>query len=86
MMLSPAAMHIEAAVDSLKNVPDWLRGSQLKELISALGFTTAQKIGLPFPLTEETKKAYELGLQTARIVLSGSSALALHHIDAKDIL
>jgi len=63
-MLIPAAMFIETALDQVKTLVDAVRADQLKELHTAIG---AQA-------TEEVAAGYLLGLQTARVVLSGMPA------------
>jgi hypothetical protein len=85
-MVIPAAMNIESAVDMLGNVPEVARQAQRKELVAAVGAPAAKKLGLNFPLSDQEKIAYELGLQTARAFLSGSAALVLKGVDPKQVL
>jgi hypothetical protein len=65
-MLIPAAMFIESAVDMLAEVPRANLDRQGKELYSALG----DKMNSYTP-----QQAYNLGLQTARIIILGSALL-----------
>jgi hypothetical protein len=91
-MISPAAMFIESAVDGLKNpveqggMPKWLRDSQLQELSAAIGENTAEQMGVQFPISDDFKKGYELGLQAARVVLASSVQLSVGGIKAQDVL
>jgi hypothetical protein len=78
-MQSPAAMFIEAAAEGLKNVPAWLRESQLKELHS-FGDARAQALGAT-GVSEDFKKGYELGLQTGRVLLATLPAAAGANIE-----
>ena len=82
-MLSPAAMMIEAAADALPNVKQSMRDSQQREL-SSFGDVRAQKLGAS-GLSDDFRKGYELGLQTARTVLAGSPLLALSNIKPGDV-
>jgi hypothetical protein len=80
-MLIPAAMFIESAVDMLKDVSQEHLDDQTKELESALGAH----------LSEYTPQAaYNLGLQTARIIILGSGILRskthLSEVDIESIL
>ena len=83
-MQSPAVMFIEAAVDSFKDVPQWLRESQQKELTS-FGDARAQRLGAT-GLSEDFRKGYELGLDTARAILAMNPTLSMKGIKAADLL
>jgi hypothetical protein len=83
-MFSPEAMLIESAADALKDVPEFIRTDQLKELRS-FGAERAQALGAS-GISADFQKGYELGLQTARAVLRGSVALNLKGIDPRDVL
>ena len=83
-MLSPAVMFIEAAIDDLKNVPQFIADSQKRELVS-LGAPRAQKAGAS-GLTPDFTAGYMLGLQTARVILAGSAALVIKGVNSKDVL
>jgi hypothetical protein len=76
-MLEPAAMFIESAIDMLKDgsVPDVVRATQVKELQFATGNHDPR-----------FAQGYELGLQTARVILAGSVALALKGVKPGDVL
>jgi hypothetical protein len=85
-MLSPNASQIETAVDTLMSVSNFVRESQQKELTSAMGAPTLEKIGSTYPLTHDFRLGYELGLQTARIVIAESVALILKHVNPDEVL
>lgn len=76
-MQYPAAMFIESAIDMLKDgaVPEGGRAIQIKEYQCATGNQSP-----------ECAAAYELGLQTARVMLAGSPALFMKGINPKDVL
>ena len=78
-MVSPAVMFIETAADSLKDRQPWLVASQLSELQS-FGDERAEEIGAT-GLTDDFKKGYELGLQTARVLLMGMPAAVLNKVE-----
>lgn len=83
-MQIPAAMFIESAADSLKTLTDFVRKDQQKEL-SSFGDVRAQAIGAS-GLSDDFRKGYELGLQTARTVVAGSAALIIKGVDPKEVL
>lgn len=87
-MLSPAAMFIEAAAESLIKKehapPEWIQESQLKELHS-FGDTRAQELGAS-GVTKDFEKGYELGLQVARTILFSNPKLILNNIKPEDLL
>ena len=83
-MLSPAVMFIEMAAEGIKKVPEWIRESQQKEL-SSFGDGRAQQIGAT-GLTDDFRKGYELGLQTARSVLAMSGTLITKGVNPSDAL
>lgn len=73
-MIAPAAMFIEAAADQLKSPNafaghEWLLESQRKELASAVPGAS-----------DEFRAGYELGVQTARVLLSGMPAAVLNKV------
>ena len=77
-MLVPADSQIESAVDSLKQLTQdrpSLVAAQSQELHEALG---AQ--------SEDFIKGYNLGLQTARVILATSPELILHGVKADSLL
>jgi prophage DNA circulation protein len=83
-MLSPAVMFIEAAIEGLKNIPQFIADSQKRELAS-LGALRAQQAGAS-GLTQDFTAGYVLGLQTARTILATSVALVMKGVDPKDVL
>jgi hypothetical protein len=93
-MLAPNAETIEGAADNLLSqndgeypgLSDFIYNSQLKELESAIGADTAKRMGVTFPLTTDFIRGYMLGLQTARMTLIGSVALALAKVKPGDVL
>lgn len=60
-MIVPAAEFIEIAVDQVKQLPKAQLAGQLEELGDALGQGTSPDLRL----------GYQIGLQTARVVLQG---------------
>lgn len=71
-MISPAAMFIEAAVDSLKELKtsgNWIIAAQRKELHEAMG-----------DQSPDFQAGYELGLQTARVLLAGNLVAVENHV------
>lgn len=74
-MLSPAAEFIEMAKDAIPTIPDWLRLSQQKELHVATGRSDAAFCS-----------GYELGLQTARVIIAMSVTVQLAKIKPENIL
>lgn len=78
-MQSPNAEQIETAIDQLKStmMPQWLLDSQKKELYSA---------GPKGYDTNDFANGYELGLQTARVVIAQSMVVVLAKISPADIL
>jgi hypothetical protein len=87
-MQIPAAGMIESAVDQIKRkvIDDKHRGKQQAELTMAMGDDNLLALGAVVPITGEIRKGYELGLQTARVVLEGSPLLDLKDIKASDLL
>lgn len=84
-MIVPAAMNIESAAEILiSSLHDQVRESQQKEL-SSFGDERAKSLGAT-GLSNDFRKGFELGIETARAVLAGSALLAINHINAKDIL
>jgi hypothetical protein len=77
-------MMIESAVDSFKDLPQWIRDSQQEELTS-FGDVRAQRLGAT-GLSDDFRKGYELGLNTARTVIAMSGALRLKGVKASDVL
>lgn len=73
-MIVPAAMMIEAAIDQLKSATAfsadaWVLRDQRKELDSAVPNAS-----------EDFKSGYELGVQTARVLLSGMPAAVFNKV------
>jgi hypothetical protein len=79
MMQVPNAEQIETAIDQLNGptIPQWLRDSQKKELHSA---------GPEGYATKDFANGYELGLQTARVVIAQSVVVQLKGINPSDLL
>lgn len=76
-MVIPAAMNVEIALDALPKVEQRWRDKQLEELSAGVGASSAQALGVTFPLSDEFKRGYELGVQTARNMVAGSAELLL---------
>jgi len=97
-MIAPNAEQIEAAAENLLRgttkepvsvypiLSDFIYDSQLKELESAMGAEILEKLGSSFPLTENFKLGYMLGIQTARMVLMTSMSLITAKIKPEDVL
>ena len=83
-MIAPNVEQIEGAADQLKTLTPFIHDAQLAELTS-FGAERAKDIGAS-GLSDDFKCGYELGLQTARAVISGSVALMLKGVDPKDVL
>jgi hypothetical protein len=82
--LSPAVMFIESAIDSLKSADSQMLASQAKEL-NSLGDARAQQVGAS-GITPDLLAGYQIGLQTARMVLCGSPLLVLKGVKPEDLL
>lgn len=85
-MIIPAAMNIEAAVDSMATVAAEMKADQTKELVAAMGAQTTKKLGVRFPPSGTFITGYQLGLQTARMLLAGSVELATKGVNPEDVL
>lgn len=66
-MMAPPAALIEAASDALAKVPPFIRTAQQKEL-AEFGDTKAKEWGAT-GISADFQIGYELGLQTARVVI-----------------
>ena len=80
-MQIPEAGIIEAAVDALKGVPQDKLDRQLKEMHNAIGDQ-----GSDYNYARGFDNGYNLGLQTARLMLATNTLLQLKGIKAEDIL
>lgn len=85
-MVVPAAMQIESAVDMLKDVRADVKTSQRLELLTAIGADTASRLGVTYPVLKDFLDGYELGLQTARVMMLGSAELAVKGVDLDRVL
>lgn len=74
-MLAPNAEQIETAQDQLLTLSDFIRNSQRKELHAAMGTES-----------DDVVRGYELGLQTARVVIAQSMAIILGKVKPEDVL
>ena len=73
-MIAPAAMMIESAIDQLKSSTaflghEWVLPAQQKELALAVPQASS-----------DFKAGYELGIQTARVLLSGMPAAVINKV------
>lgn len=75
MWVSPPAEIIETALDDLKSSDTEMRESQQSELHSATGKTST-----------DFARGYELGLQTARMMIARNVKIQANGIDPKTIL
>jgi hypothetical protein len=84
MNIPPAGL-IESAVDQIdpNGKPE---KDEASELVSAIGGSTATKLGINFPLSPEFLKGYQIGLQVARQMLAGSMELAVKGINPEILL
>lgn len=88
-MQAPSVMFIEAGADTYlkrgnSNMPPWLRDSQRQELQS-FGDQRAKDLGAT-GLSADFQIGYELGLATARTMLTLSVVLAQKGVKADDVL
>ena len=74
-MLIPAAMFIESAIDTLKNVPAADLADQLHELHEAVG-----------DKPQDFQNGYQLGIQTARVLVAMSGELIMKGVDPQKVL
>lgn len=70
-------MNIESAIDQFLSVPALEKEDELKEFHVAVGEMAATKMGFTYPVSDEVKTAYLLGLQTARVVVRDSAILLM---------
>lgn len=73
-MIAPSAMMIEMAIDQLKSANafaehEWVLPAQQKELSSVV-----------LNASDDFKAGYELGVQTARVLLSGMPAAVFNKV------
>ena len=85
-MQVPTADMVETAADNLEKLDQGHRDRQVKELCSGIGFAVASACHIGYPLTEDMKYGYLLGLQTARLVLQQDIELQMKGIDSTKLL
>ena len=83
-MQIPAAQFIESAADSIKSLDAFVAAGQTKELAS-FGAVRAKALGAS-GLSDDFVLGYQLGLQTARVVIATSGALIVKGVNPKDVL
>lgn len=86
-MIVPNADNIESAIDTLKKdwgKEQWVREDQQKELTEA-GEARLRELGIS-GLTDDVRKAYELGVQTGRVLVSLSSDIVIKGVDSSQVL
>lgn len=71
-MVIPAAMNIETGFDALAYVEKRWLDDQEKELRAGVGASSAEKLGVAYPLSREFVQGYQLGIETARAIVAGS--------------
>lgn len=81
MSVIPAAAQIETAADEM---PSAFRAAQTSELM-AFGATRAQSVGAS-GLSSDFQLGYELGLQTARVMIETNPLVQQFNIDPGQIL
>lgn len=74
-MQIPAAGFIEIAQDQLRKLPLEHIQSQEKEFVEAIAHSTPDMV-----------EGYQLGLQTARVLLETSPLLAVKGVKAEDVM
>lgn len=85
-MQTVSAMFIESAIDEQNSQPQDLRDAQRREVAEAIGANVAQQLGVTFPLTDEAKTMFELGINSARVVLLLNVELRQKGIDPTTLL
>lgn len=85
-MVIPAAMFIESAVDALDAVSQEVDMDEAKELRCAMGADKAEKLGIDFPINQQFILGYQIGLQTARIMMATSIALLKAGVNPEEVL
>ena len=83
-MQAPNAETIEEAAGQLPTLPEWFRQAQRQE-VSSFGDERAKGIGAS-GVTNDFWTGYELGLQTARLVIAGSPAILMAGVKPSDVL
>lgn len=83
-MQIPAVMFIEAAAEGLGRLTTFVQQDQQREL-TCFGDERAQELGAS-GLSSDFRKGYELGIQTARVIIAGSVALVLKGVKPDDVL
>jgi hypothetical protein len=89
-MQVPAVMFIEMAADRLTsetqqtNLVKWVRTHQMTELES-FGDERAKKLGAS-GISNDFARGYELGLETARVVITGNVDIRLKSINPDNVL
>lgn len=78
-MVIPAAEFIEEAADSLATIDTWAKEDQMKEL-HGFGDERAIAIGAT-GLSKDFMIGYELGVQTARVLISMNVAAVEAKVD-----
>ena len=83
-MIIPDAESIEGAADDLKTVdPKWLADQQTE--LSSFGPGRAIALGAS-GLSGDFRIGYELGIQTARLMVTNNAALILAKVKPEDVL
>lgn len=85
-MVIPSAMNVESALDGLRRLSAEIQEDQRKELHSAVGGGVAANLGVAYPLTSEFNAGYQLGLQTARVMIHGSTEVRLNKVNPEHVL
>lgn len=85
-MQIPNAETIEAAIDTLPQLEPRAKAEELEELTEAVGADSAAKMGIAFPVSEEFKQGYVLGLQVSRFSIAASPEVLMHGADPDKVL
>jgi hypothetical protein len=83
-MIAPSDDIIEEAIEQLGTISPFIRDNQRNELRS-IGDTRAKSAGAS-GVTVDFVMGYELGLQTARVMIASSPALAVANVKPGDVL
>lgn len=81
----PNADQIETAVENIPKLTKFMVDHELGELHEAMGTPRLKQFGLE-ELTVDFRNGYLLGIETARVILATSAALAIANVKPEDVL
>lgn len=85
-MQIPAATFIEAAADQLRARAQGVLADESKELRCAIGAPMAKTLTMQFPLNQDAIAGYWLGIETARVIIRTSAAIAVANVNPDTVL